>query len=126
MPPSRSAPLRATPRGDRTTRCSAGDGLAGAWLNPFFRNESPHLSSELILEALAATRAEWPTLPDLGVFTFIDVPSIRRKRDPGRCYRKAGFVEHGYSKVFGRLILRLDPHLIPEAITAPRLQMALL
>ena len=29
---------------------------AGAWMCSFFRNESPHLSSELVREAVAATR----------------------------------------------------------------------
>lgn len=36
---------------------------AGAWINSFFRNESPHLSSDLIRQAVAATRARYGTPP---------------------------------------------------------------
>jgi hypothetical protein len=65
---------------------------AGAWINSTFRNESGHLSSELIREAVAATRAFWAEVPALGMVTFVDPRKVRHKRDPGRCYRKAGFV----------------------------------
>ena len=63
---------------------------AGAWINSFFRNESTELSSELIREALAATRALWDP-PPLGLVTFIDPKKVRKKRDFGRCYLRAGF-----------------------------------
>lgn len=64
---------------------------AGAWVNSAFRNEGAGLSSELIREAVAATRALW-TAPELGMVTFVDAGKVRRKRDPGRCYLRAGFV----------------------------------
>lgn len=65
----------------------------GAWINTLFRNENPeNLSSELILEAVAATRAVLGEPPALGMVTFVDASQVRRKRDPGRCYRRAGFV----------------------------------
>ena len=91
---------------------------AGAWVCSAFRNERPdlHLSSSLITEALAATLAafrtdetqyrarngypdDWsgPVAPDywspppLGMITFVDRDKTRPKRDPGRCYLKAGF-----------------------------------
>jgi hypothetical protein len=66
----------------------------GAWVNSTFRNERPdlHRSSALIIEALAATRAVLGDPPPLGMVTFIDATKVRRKRDPGRCFRKAGFV----------------------------------
>ena len=38
----------------------------GAWVNSLFRNEGAGLSSELIREAIAATRANWPNIPALG------------------------------------------------------------
>lgn len=63
---------------------------AGAWVNSLFRNESEYLSSELIREAVAITRATWSP-PELGMVTFIDTLKTRRKRDPGRCYLRAGF-----------------------------------
>lgn len=66
----------------------------GAWICSAFRNERPdlHRSSDLIREAVAATRWRWPDVPPLGMITFVDTDKTRRKRDPGRCYRKAGFV----------------------------------
>jgi hypothetical protein len=61
-----------------------------------FRNESPHLSSELIGEAVAVTRYLWGKPPRDGIITFVNADKTRRKRDPGRCYRKAGwrFIGH--------------------------------
>ena len=38
---------------------------AGAWVNSLFRNEGAGLSSELISEAVAATRWRWPHTPEL-------------------------------------------------------------
>ncbi len=70
---------------------------AGAWMNSLFRNESAYLSSELIREAVAATRAHWDA-PPLGMVTFVDASKTRHKRDPGRCYRKAGFKHVGFTK----------------------------
>lgn len=69
----------------------------GAWVNSLFRNEGAGLSSELIREAVAATRAEWKQVPDMGMVTFVDASKTRRKRDPGRCYRKAGFKHVGFT-----------------------------
>lgn len=63
-----------------------------AWTCSAFRNTRPdlHLSSDLILEAIAATRFYWTPPPD-GMITFVDASKVRHKRDPGRCFRKAGF-----------------------------------
>lgn len=71
---------------------------AGAWVCSIFRNETNApgfigerlLSSELVIEALAATRFYW-TPPPEGIITFVDASKTRRKRDPGRCFLKAGF-----------------------------------
>jgi hypothetical protein len=71
---------------------------AGAWMNSCFRNESKHLSSELIREAIAATRWFFGEPPELGMVTFVDADKTRRKRDPGRCYIKAGFRRVGFTK----------------------------
>jgi hypothetical protein len=70
---------------------------AGAWVNSLFRNESPHLASELIRQAVSATRGFYGDPPPLGMITFIDASKIRHKRDPGRCYRKAGFKHVGFT-----------------------------
>lgn len=63
----------------------------GAWVNSIFRRESGPLASALIREAVAATRWYWPEIPATGMISFIDAGKVRRKRDPGRCYIRAGF-----------------------------------
>lgn len=79
-----------------------------------FRNERPdlHLSSDLIKQAIAATRSEWPDIPQLGMVSFVDRDKTRRKRDPGRCYRKAGFTYVGDTKG-GLAALQLLPEQMP-------------
>lgn len=62
----------------------------GAWVCSAFRNEGAGLSSELIREAVAATRATWDP-PAIGIVTFVDAEKVRHKRDPGRCFLRAGF-----------------------------------
>lgn len=66
---------------------------AGAWVNSCFRNEAPdrYLSSDLIVEALARTVDFYGAPPALGMVTFINAAKTKAKRDPGRCYRRAGF-----------------------------------
>lgn len=64
---------------------------AGAWQCSMFRNEGPTLSSLMIREAVACTRWWYRTPPPLGMITFVDSSKVRHKRDPGRCYLKAGF-----------------------------------
>ena len=70
----------------------------GAWVNTLFRKEGDGLASDMIRHAVAHTRAAWPAVPALGMITFVDGSKIRRKRDPGRCYRKAGFRHVGFTK----------------------------
>lgn len=88
---------------------------AGAWVNSLFRNESDRLSSELIRDAIAMTRAVWPQVPDLGMITFVDAGKTRRKRDPGRCYRRAGFSHVGFTKG-GLWALQMLPSDMPRAV----------
>jgi hypothetical protein len=87
----------------------------GAWVNSLFRNEGAGLSSELICEAVAATRAIWPAVPALGIVTFVDADKTRRKRDPGRCYRRAGFEHVGYTKG-GLYAFQMLPAAMPDAV----------
>lgn len=70
----------------------------GAWICSCFRNEGPLLSSDLIRQAIAVTRDTWPLVPDLGMVTFVNPKKVRRKRDPGRCFLKAGFKLVGLTK----------------------------
>lgn len=53
-----------------------------------FRNEGPVLSSALIREAVDLAWQRWP---GQRLFTYVDPSAVRRKRDPGRCFRKAGW-----------------------------------
>lgn len=86
---------------------------AGAWVCSFFRNESPRLSSELIREAVAATRWYFGEPPALGMVTFVDANKTRRKRDPGRCYIKAGFQRCGMTKG-GLHAVQMTPGAMPQ------------
>lgn len=71
---------------------------AGAFVNSLFRNEGEYLSSTLIRWAVAHTIWTWPEIPDLGMITFVDAGKVRPKRDPGRCYLRAGFQHVGFTK----------------------------
>lgn len=122
VPPGRCVVLR-TPAGDAVWVTSwplaehVKHAWAGAWVCSIFRNESEHLSSELITEALAATLAVWPDPPELGMITFVDARQVRRKRDPGRCFRRAGFRDVGFTREQGLLAMQL----LPESMPAPDL-----
>jgi len=72
-------------------------GWPDAWVNSVFRRERGPLASELIVAAVARTRARWNP-PSAGIVSFVDASEVRRKRDPGRCYRKAGWRHVGYTK----------------------------
>jgi hypothetical protein len=75
------------------------------------------LSSELIQEAVAATRACYGSIPAQGMVTFVDPNKTRRKRDPGRCYMKAGFRRVGMTGG-GLVALQLSPGDMPMALAA--------
>lgn len=87
---------------------------AGAWVNSIFRNESRHLSSDLIRDAVAATRWYWPEVPDLGLITMIDTPKIR-STNPGYCYLNAGFRRLQQTTKGGLRVLQLLPDEMPPA-----------
>jgi len=55
-----------------------------------FHNEgsSAGRSSELIE---AANRAAWERWPGDRLYTYVDPSKVRHKRDPGRCFIKAGY-----------------------------------
>lgn len=91
----------------------------GAWMNTLFRNENrTNLSSELIREAVAATRFKWPDVPELGMVTFVDPDEVRHKRDPGRCYLRAGFRLVGRTKTRDYLVFQLLPADMPPPAPA--------
>jgi hypothetical protein len=88
---------------------------AGAWICSIFRNESPHLSSELIREAVSATRWYFGEPPALGMVTFIHRGKTKPKRDPGYCYLKAGFSKCGMTKG-GLYAVQMLPGDMPEPV----------
>lgn len=106
---------------------------AGAWVNSLFRNESEEPSSELILEAVAATRAHYGEPPSLGMVTFVDPRKVAgffvrtkegRELRWGYSYWKAGFKFCGWTKG-GLYALQLLPAEMPEPAPAVSAQAGL-
>lgn len=90
----------------------------GAWICSAFRNESEILSSELIWAAVAATRAHYGEPPPQGMVTFVDAAQVRHKRDPGRCYVRAGFTRLKETTGGGLVVLQMLPAAMPAAESA--------
>lgn len=119
VPPGRCLVLkRATPEGSAFWVTSwpfaeyVKHAWAGAWVCSAFRNEGAGVSSDLVWHAVAATLAKYGPAPELGMITFVDAGKTRKKRDPGRCFRKAGFKPVGMTKG-GLFALQLLPHEMP-------------
>src|SRR5262245_20913880 len=69
---------------------------AGTWVNSIFRKECEGEASAYIRDAVAATRAKWPDVPELGMVTFIDPEHVKPRKIRGRptwghAYFAAGF-----------------------------------
>lgn len=60
-----------------------------------FRNEGAGLSSDLIREA---DELAWNRWPGQRHFTYVDAGKVRAKRDPGRCFLRAGWSRVGASQ----------------------------
>lgn len=88
---------------------------AGAWVCSIFRNEGAGLASDLIREAVAATRAFFGEPPAFGMITFV-LPAAIRSTNPGACFRKAGFLRAGEAKD-GKPCFQLLPSAMPPACT---------
>lgn len=110
------------------------DGLNSAWVCTAFRREPfcPHLASDLITAAVAATRwyclygsnPTWRAPEPFCMVTFIDPMHVRPKKTynrpsqahssrPGRCFIKAGFVADGLTEL-GLPAFILTPDKYPE------------
>jgi len=100
-------------------------GYGDAWICTLFRNESPLLSSDLIRLAVAASVAWFVSPPDAGFITFVDASKVRRKRDPGRCFRKAGWHEVGRTKERGHIVLQLPVVEMPDPVWPQEQQLRL-
>ena len=95
---------------------------AGAWVCSAFRSEGAGRASELIRQAVAATRAYFGDPPPLGMITFVDRSKVKPTKVRGTdvfgwTYRKAGFVEVGETKG-GLLALQLFPADMPAPLRA--------
>ena len=105
---------------------------AGAWVNSCFRNEGGYLSSELIREAVAATRYIWPDVPELGMITFIDQEHVRPIKRRGRDFWGYTYLKAGFQKATpettrgGLLAFQLLPKDMPEPIPPLNGQLRLL
>jgi len=86
---------------------------AGAWVNSLFRNENAGLSSQLIRQAVAATKWRWPQPPGEGMITFVDSTEVGDGK-PGYCYECAGFSHVAYTKG-GLHAWELAPSNMPDA-----------
>lgn len=94
---------------------------AGAWMCSLFRNECPEVyrSSDLIREAVAATRWRFGEPPPEGVVTFVNpakVPGVpvRGRRVYGWSFGRAGFRHVGFTKG-GLWAWQLQPEAMPES-----------
>jgi len=79
----------------------------GAWVNSLFRSEGAGVASELIRDAIAATRSLWPT-PAQGMVTFVSpahVPAVKRRLPPKHAHRHV-FEQEGRTEVYGYSYLR--------------------
>jgi len=88
-----------------------------------FRRESdcPYVASDLIRQAVAATRWKYGDPPDEGMVTMIDTKKVRPTMVRGKpvygwVFRRVGFVdaEPSYTRG-GLLVLQLWPDAMPEA-----------
>jgi hypothetical protein len=96
---------------------------AGAWMCSCYRNESTHLSSELITEAVAATRWFYGNPPPLGFVTFVNTSKIKSV-NPGYCYKMAGWIHVGHTQG-GLVALQLKPQDMTSAAPPNGAQLSL-
>lgn len=98
---------------------------AGNWIcSAYHREESnPQRASDAIRDAVAATRwyhrhggnGKWMMEPEPELMlTFVDQHKIKHKRDPGRCFLKAGFEPDGTTDDGSLIALVLHRDAMPE------------
>jgi hypothetical protein len=83
----------------------------GAWVCSLFRNEGDGRASDMIRQAVAATRHHYGEPPALGMITFVN-PDRIQSEIPGYCFRRAGFRRVGETQK-GLIALQLAPHRMP-------------
>jgi hypothetical protein len=92
---------------------------AGAWVCSAFRNEGAGKASDMIVDAVAATKAFYGAPPEIGMITFLDRHKVRPTmirgiRTWGRTWCLAGFRHVGETKG-GLMALQLLPNDMPPA-----------
>lgn len=75
-----------------------------------FRNEGAGLSSDLIREAEVLAWQRWP---GERLYTYVDPKKTRHKRDPGRCFLRAGWRHAGWTRGGLRILEKLALWLFP-------------
>jgi hypothetical protein len=93
---------------------------AGAWVYSAFRTEGLGPASEMILQAVAATRWRYGDAPPLGMVTFVDRRRVRPTMVRGApvwgwTYLKAGFSVAGET-AGGLLALTMAPAAMPPPV----------
>lgn len=79
------------------------DGESGVCCS-VFRNESPHRSSDMIIEAMSLTWERWP---NERLYTHVNAAKVKSV-NPGCCFKKAGWRRCGTTKR-GLLVLEFVP-----------------
>lgn len=78
-----------------------------------FRNESDHLSSYLIIEAMKIAWMKWP---GERLYTYVN-PKAIASRNPGYCFKMAGWKQCGITQVKKLIILEVYPNSVTSAPT---------
>lgn len=84
------------------------DGQKGIYC-AVFRNESPILSSVLIIEAMGLARVRWG---NERLYTYVN-PRLIKSNNPGYCFKKAGWKVCGETKVNKLIILEYPAERLP-------------
>jgi len=97
---------------------------AGAWMCSAFRNEGAGVASEMIRDAVAATRHHYGDPPEIGMVTFLDRKHVKPTKVRGKdvwgwTWQKAGFQMVGVTKSSKLLAFRLPPADMPPPREAP-------
>ena len=93
---------------------------SGSWICSLFRNQGAGLSSELISEAVSVTRwyrsqeASWSRDPEPDQFITFVKPDAIRSRNPGYCYKCAGWRLVGHTQIHKLPALALSSGQYPE------------
>lgn len=92
---------------------------AGAWVCSAFRNEGAGKASDMIHDALAATRAKLGEPPALGMVTFINRKKVRPIKRRGRDFWGWTWFQVGFHYVGDTAGGLMALQILPDAMPAP-------